>query len=217
MDRLPAAFSKRPLVSSRWSEHPSAPRWPLALLAMVSTHTTTSTTITTHLSMASTLAVAEAAADELLHIGEPRSTIVSPTAYARSAYSRMPVRHTPVCRSCTIVCTGFGPSSTRSCWTTILWFSHRSYGDLLGGVGWSQQPLRQSQDHGYGAKRDGHAGTGMCFKLTAHYSFSVGDDGDRAVTRTPVSTTHMPVGVAKLALLSIPCASPVTTGIPGPE
>jgi len=93
MDRLPAAFSKRPLVSSRWSEHPSAPRWPLALLAMVSTHTTTSTTITTHLSMASTLAVAEAAADELLHIGEPRSTIVSPTAYARSAYSRMPVMH----------------------------------------------------------------------------------------------------------------------------
>ena len=35
------------------------------------------------------------------------------------------------------------------------------------------------RDCGYGASRDGHAGTSMHFEPTAHHGFSSGDDGDR--------------------------------------
>jgi len=49
------------------------------------------------------------------------------------------------------------------------------------------------RDRGYGASRDGHAGTSVCFEPTIHDGSSAGDDGDRvdrAVTRSSVGTVR---------------------------
>jgi len=97
LEWLPVEFSECLLVLSRRSKHPSVPRQPLALPAMMSSHTTTTTTITTHLSTDSTVVAAEAAANELLSVGEPPSTVVLHTAYARSAYSPY-AGHAPLSR-----------------------------------------------------------------------------------------------------------------------
>ena len=85
------------------------------------------------------------------------------------------------------------------------------------------------RDHGYEAGRDGHAGASMCFEPTVHYGFSTRNDGDRADSgplvhplapldhTSTAGTICIPVGAAKLALLSIPSMSSMTTGIPGPK
>ena len=163
--------------------------------------------------------MAEEAADDLPSISEPQSMVVSPTAYARSAYS-LYASHTP----------SSGPASAclvreaggQQCWVSCV-DPMEVFSEAWAGRSGRLADLR---DHDYGAKRDGYAGAGMCFKPSAHYGFSTGYDGDRAVTRAPVSavdyvssmgTTRMPVEAAKLAPLGIPSALLATTGIPGPE
>ena len=93
LEQLPAAFMERlPVASSREVKRPSVPRQLFAPMATVIAQTATTTTITTHMPMASAVVVAEAAANELLPIGGPRSTVVSPTSYARSGYFPYPSR-----------------------------------------------------------------------------------------------------------------------------
>jgi len=72
------------------------------------------------------VAAVEVAADELLPIGGPQSTVVSPTAYARSAYS-------PYAGSAPSSGPVFGLFSTSGCGATM----HRSHGGFIGGVSWS--------------------------------------------------------------------------------
>jgi len=78
MKRLLAAFAECPLASSRLCE--------CLPPAMMSAHTATTTTVTTQRSTASAIEVAEAAADERMLVDGPQLTVVSPTAYTRSAY-----------------------------------------------------------------------------------------------------------------------------------
>ena len=79
---LPAAFVECPPVSSRWVERPSLLRWMLAPLMPIQPLPRQSQHTGRWL-----LPLVEAAADEHKPISGPQSTMVSPTAYTRLAYS----------------------------------------------------------------------------------------------------------------------------------
>jgi len=83
-----------PLVLSWWVECLPAPRQMLAPPATVNAHTATTMTVTMSQSTASTTVV-EVASDGHMLVGELRSTVVPPTAYARSAYSPY-IGHAPL-------------------------------------------------------------------------------------------------------------------------
>ena len=87
----------------------------LAPPATVSAHTATTMTVIMSQSTAS-VTVAEVSSDGRELVREPRSTVVPPTAYARSSYSP----YAGHARSCTVGWTGCGPSSARSCGATVL-------------------------------------------------------------------------------------------------